>query len=90
MYPVGVGYISTSDKSGQKRKRVSARQRDIGTGRCRHSLLRHCRCPEAMQPSSDIMSALSGVARDINSLDASYLHLVVGVVDTAFVCTGFV
>ena len=38
-----------------------------------------------MQPSSDIMSALSGVARDINSLDASYLHLVVGVVDTAFV-----
>ena len=43
-----------------------------------------------MQPSSDIMSALSGVARDINSLDASYLHLVVGVVDTAFVCTGFV
>ena len=39
-----------------------------------------------MQPSSDIMSALSGVARDINSLDTSYLHLVVGVVDTAFVC----
>ena len=38
-----------------------------------------------MQPSSDIMSALSGVARDIDSLDASYLHLVVGVVDTAFV-----
>ena len=35
-----------------------------------------------MQPSSDIMSALSGVARDIDSLDASYLHLVVGVVTT--------
>ena len=34
-----------------------------------------------MQPSSDITSALSGVARDIDSLDASYLQLVVGVVD---------
>ena len=43
-----------------------------------------------MEPSSGTMSALSGVACDINSLDASYLHLVVGVVDTAFVCTGFI
>ena len=39
-----------------------------------------------MQPTLDIMSALSGVAHDIDSPDTSLLHLVVGVVDTAFVC----
>ena len=57
--------ILSSYKTREKRKRVSDVGRDVGTGRCRHSLLRHCRCPEAMEPSSDIMSALSGVARDI-------------------------